>query len=339
MKIITSTLFAIFLLAAAGYGQEAGSNQVIGFGQPKNAPPGKQFLYVVDSTIGGFWRIDLADGTVFRICQSIGGNSYFDWDSKGNLYACGNRTSPDGKRTPFIQGLVNPTAIAIDSHDNLYFNEYQKHAGTYKLPLGKVTEDMLPITVIHTKDASGKVDITVPPEFKPAGLVTQMQMNVADAYSLTCDAWDNIYFTQNPEGPVWKYSPEGKVTKFGLGSSWARYACPAANGEFYHLGGDIIKGAANGQRIGWFSPSTDRNHSIAIDLDAQGNLYEAQPSHALDKPTQLDEQGTPVDLEHRGIIYKYTPDGRRSVLGYVGFKPWGIRVMPKNKYPTIKPAE
>ena len=49
MKIITSTLIAMFLLAAAGYGQETGPSQVIGFGQPNNAP-GKQFLYVVEST-------------------------------------------------------------------------------------------------------------------------------------------------------------------------------------------------------------------------------------------------------------------------------------------------
>ena len=289
-----------------------------------------------------FWRVDIADGTVSKVCDGIGGGCYFDWDSKGNIYGNGGiRTSPDGKKTPFIKGFLNCIPVAIDSHDNLYISDYNKAPRTYKIPLNKVTDDMLPIVATYQKDGSGKVDITVTPDFKPAGLVIEMQKNVGDAYSFNCDAWGNCYFTQNGKNIIWKYSPEGKVRQLGLGAAWARYACPDANGEFFHLGFDIIKVAANGQRIGMFAPATDLNHSVAIDLDAQGNLYQSQPSEFTHKQgvTTYDEKGTPLDPESRGIIYKYTPDGRRSVLAYVGLKPFGVRIMPKNKYPLTKPAE
>jgi|GEM_PF-2858392 len=332
MKIITSTLFAMFLLAASSYGQMTGYGQV--------NVPGKQFLYVMDSSGRGFFRIDTTDGTVTKISDLAG--QHFDWDSKGNLYTSGGhvtRISPDGKITPFIK-FDNSWSIAIDSHDNLYTAENNKHDRTYKVQLSKITDDMLPITVTHPKDASGKVDLDAEPDIKPAGAMIVMQNNVSDAYSFWCDAWDNCYFTQNGKNIIWKYSPEGKVSKFGLAAIWARAGCPDANGEFYHLGGEIVKVATNGQRIGMFAPATDMDHPFAIDLDAQGNLYESTPTYfkAVRGVTKCDATGTPLDVKLRGLIYKYTPDGERSVI-YCGASPFGIRIFPKNKYPTSKPAE
>jgi len=344
MKIITSTLVAMFLLAASGYGQETLPYKTTGYGQIN--VPGKQFLYVLESRGPGFFRIDITDGTVTRVGEC--GGMTFDWDSKGNLYTVAGpvtKISPDGKRTPFIKGFGMCIGIAIDSHDNLYTSEYNKHDRTFKIPLSKITDDMLPITVTHPKDASGKENLEVDADIKPEGAKEAMiilQRNVPDSYSFWCDAWDNCYFTQNGPQIIWKYSPEGKVSRFGYGAYWARAGCPDANGEFYHLGGDIVKVATNGLRIGMFAPSADLNHPCSIDLDAQGNLYQGQPCHVMfdqKNPPKRDATGTPLDINQRGIIYKYTPDGRRSVLAYCGTNPFGIRMFPKNKFPTVKPAE
>lgn len=325
MKRIFSTLVVLSLTVTAVFGQaKAGETQ---------------FLYTVDSAGGTIFKVNLADGSS-EVLAKGGGNVSLDFDSKGNIYTAGGhilRTSPDGTTTKtFLKGLTMAFALVIDSKDNLYFADYQgKNCRTWKVPLGKVTDDMLPITVTY-KDKEQKQD----PDIRPEGLLVQVHCLLGNPYGLSCDAYDNVYMTQLTTSypSFWKYTPEGKVSEGGWGSNWPRLVIPNADGGFTALGGPIVKVAPNGLRIGVFAPATDFHHSTGMAFDEQGNLYQPNPPAHGEQPVDWTIT-EPKDPECRSYIYKYTPDGRRSVIARMGRALWGVRIIPKTKNPTTKPAE
>jgi len=326
MKAISLTFIVVFAYAYTGYAQTHAEE--------------KQCLYTIDASCGKVYKVDIETGK-YSMFVGNGPGVSLDFDSKGNLYRVGGlveKVSPDGKRVKkFLVGLKMDLAVAIDSEDNLYTAEYyQKNSRVFKIPLKKVTDDMLPITVMYKDN-----DLAEQPTFKPEGLVTVIQDKVVYPYGLSIDAYDNVYMTRlnSVEFPsFYKYTPEGKVSPFGWGASWPRNVCIDANGEFYAIGHNIVKISSKGRRIGAFAPCTDFHHSIGIDLDANGNLYQAN-ARIAEKPGPLATDGTPVNPDERGAIYKYTPDGRRTVVTLVGCKLFGVRIMPKNKYPTTRPME
>ena len=288
------------------------------------------------------FRINLADPKyTVEVVGKAGANVSLDFDSKGNIYAAGgdiSRTTPNGKTNKkFLTGLTMGFACVMDSKDNLYFADYQgKNCRTWKVPVNKVTDDMLPIKVTY-KDKDHEQD----PDIRPAGLLVQVHNFKGAPYGLSCDAFDNVYMTRlssTAYPTFWKFTPEGKVSEVGWGSNWPRQAIINADGSFTTLGGPIMKVSKGGLRIGMFGPATDFHHSTNISFDDQGNLYQANPPEKAEKVTDWNDPN-PKNPEFRSHVYKYTPDGERSEIARVGRALWFAMVYPKAKYPTSKPAE
>jgi formylglycine-generating enzyme required for sulfatase activity len=300
----------------------------------------QQYLYALDATGGTIFKINLADPEYkVEVLGSAGANVSLDFDSKGNIYAAGgtiSKRTPDGKTKPFLTGLRMGFACVIDSKDNLYFADYQKkNCRTWKIPLNKVTDDMLPITVTY-KDEDQEQD----PDIKPAGLLIQVHNLKGNPYGLSCDAYDNVYMTRlSSDFPsFYRFTPEGKVSEGGWGSNWPRQVIINADGSFTALGGPIMKVSKGGLRIGMFAPDIDFHHSTSISFDDHGILYQATPPAKAEKVTDWNDPN-PKDPEFRSHVYKYTPDGERSEIARMGRNLWFSMVYPKTKYPTTKPAE
>jgi hypothetical protein len=315
---------------------------------PTPAEPAKsgrqQYLYALDSLQCTIFKINLADGK-WEVFRDGPANVSMDFDSKGNIYGAGgdiSKISPDGKtRKKFLTGLIMGFACVIDSKDNLYFSDYMaKNARTWKLPLDKVTDDMLPITVTY-KDKDQEQD----PNIKPAGLLTEVHImkDLRLPYGLSCDAFDNVYLTRlSGDYPTfWKITPEGKVSVGGWGSDWPRKVIINADGSFTALGGSIMKISKSGLRTGMFAPAIDFHHSTSISYDEQGNLWQATPPEKAEKINWTDPNlgRSATDQELQSRIYKYTPDGERSEIARLGRATWFSMVYPKTKYPLTKPTE
>jgi len=319
-------------------------------GQTKDGK--QQYLYTVDSSGGAVYKVNLADGTVECLCKT-GPNVSVNIDSKGNLYAFGGfaarKTPGDDKMKPFLTGLTVAFSSVIDSKDNLYFGDYMgRQCRVWKIPLNKVTEDMLPFTVTY-KDEPGKPWHIEDPDIKPAGVVVQVDNFSHQPYGFSCDAYDNIYIGNNAghqygdpdpdtNAYITKITPEGKVTRSNQGSQGVNTIIANADGGFAAIGGAIFMYTKNFKRIGMFAPGVDNHHSRGLAYDEQGNLYQANPPAKGEDPIDRSSP-TPKDPKCRSSIYKYTPDGRRSVLATLGRSTWFCAIYPRTQYPRTKPAE
>ena len=286
--------------------------------------PEKQYLYCSDFGTGSLFKVDPDTGAAVVYA---GGNVGISFDSKGNLYNQSSRFAPGGGAgIVYLTGVMNPMPLTIDSYDNLYIAEYINHYGrVWKIPLKSLTDDMLPIKFTYL-DKEAKIE----PIITPRGIATVMQDHQTWLYGLTADAFGNVYSQPLSDGPFYKYHPSGKVTEVGHSGPWPRTTTIDANGDFYNIGFYITKISKNGDRIGMFAPGIDFNHSMGLTFDNQGNLYQTNgaPGH-----TREEQMG-------HGIVFKYTPDGRRIVLNdHIGLCPAFIVTWPRTQFPLKDPAK
>ena len=306
----------------------------------------KQYLYTVDSAGGTVYKVDLADGSV-EILSHGGPNVSVAIDSKGNIYTAGGsnlgrKAAGSDKMLPFLKGLSMGFGSVMDSKDNYYFGDYiGKNCRIWKLPVNKVANDMLPFILTY-KDPPKTAFHDEDPDITPAGVVIQVDNFTHNPYGMSCDAYDNIYVANNPynglrepgfisHGYITKITPKGKVTRFDTGQGYGvNLAIANASGGLTMFEGVIFEATSDCKPIGIFAPGIDNHHSRGIAYDEQGNLYQSNPP---------EKKGDPKDPECMTHIYKYTPDGRRSVLANFGRSCWFCDIYPRTQYPRIKPAE
>ena len=299
MRSTVAALVAVFLLAAVGNGKPEHEEQ--------------QFAYTGDFHAGYVYRIDLADGAFSRYTPGQLPGGGLDFDSHGDLFCVeGNailEVSPDGKTVvPFVEGLKNGLGLAVDSMDNVCCTEYLNKTGkVYRFRQPKAPAD-LPIKISYLDDAGKDYRIT------PEGSGTAIDDGLTLPYGLFGDAHGNIYVNMLGNH-VYKYTQSGEKIDMGQGAGWGRTAVVDAHGDLYSTGFNIIK-VSNGQAVGMFAPGTDFRHSVGIALDSEGNVY----------------QGNPGEGTGNGTVFKYTPDGRRSVFArHVGDSPFWIAMWPRTK--------
>ena len=313
---------------------------------PAGSAAETEYLYTGDFQTGEIHKISTADGSyecfIKREEGKGGTGGGCEFDSHGNLFSIHGRTvvkiTPDKTVTVVVTGLGNGFDMTVDSNDNLILGEYT-FASTPKGPVavGKLFKveaknlvpKKLPIKIEYEKDAAGKPNYekcTVTPE----GSVTELD-NTYPPYGLSYDRNGNVY-AQRLCGPFFKYDAAGKKTqlcKTAL-TYWQRTPLMDANGAFYVFGGEIAKVTPDGRLVARMAPGSGWNHSVGIVIDSKGNMYQTNPGHM---------DGNRV-VVYPGVMYKYTPDGQRSVLcDHVGVAPFWIAIWPRVKFPVDKPKQ
>ena len=302
-----------------------------------------QYIYCGDYHNGNIYKMSTADGSyecfISRKEVPRGTSLGLEFDSHGNLYSTGGGTivkiAPDKKVTVIATGLDNSTALTMDSNDNLYVCEYADgHNGRlFRIDAKTLSSGNLPIKMEHAKDASGKTDYTKY-TITPEGAMKECPGDFNDKcapYGLSYDKNGNVYFIRLGF-PFYKYDPTGnRITMSKSGKSqtyWQRNAIMDANGDFYAFGHDIAKVTADGRVIARMTVGLNWHHSVAIVMDSKNNIYQGNPMPTF-KPNA-----------NEAVMYKYTPDGQRSVLNdHFGGAPFFLAIWPRAKFPDDKPTK
>jgi len=301
-----------------------------------------EYLYTGDFQTSEIHKISTADGSyecfVKRVEGKGGTGAGCEFDSHGNLFSIHGpnvvKITPDKTVTVILTGLGNGFDMTVDSNDNLILGEYAyaadgPHGKLFKVEAKNLVPDKLPIKIEYAKDASGKPDYdkyTITPE----GSMTALDGTLTP-YGMSYDRNGNVY-VQRLCGPFFKYDAPGKKTqmcKTAL-TYWQRTPLMDANGDFYVFGGEISKVTPDGRVIARMAPGYGWNHTVGIVIDSKGNMYQTNPGHV---------DGNRV-VVYPGVMYKYTPDGQRSVLcDHVGVAPFWIAIWPRAKFPADNPTK
>ncbi len=291
-----------------------------------------EYLYTGDFQTTEIHKINTADGNYECFIKNgqgkngTGGGCEFD--SHGNLFSIHGGTvvkiTPDKQVTVVVTGLGNGFDMTVDSNDNLILGDYtyldgKPYGKLFKVEAKNLVPDKLPIKIAYEKDAAGKPNYnkyTVTPE----GSITELDGSYPP-YGLTYDNDGNVY-SQRLCGPFFKYDASGKKTQMceQALTYWQRIALMDANGDFYVFGQDIVKMTPDGRAIARMAPGHGFSHAVGIVIDSKGNMFQPDP--------------------HRdgklGLLWKYTPDGQRSLVrDHMGIAPFWIAIWPRAKFPAI----
>lgn len=295
-----------------------------------------EYLYTGDFQTTEIHKISTADGSYecfVKNGQGKGGTGGgCEFDSHGNLFSIHGSTvvkiTPDKQVTVIVTGLANGFGMTVDSNDNLILGEYAyldgvAHGKVFKVEAKNLVPEKLPIKIAYAKDAAGKPNYdqyTITPE----GSMTALDGSLTP-YGMTYDNNGNVY-VQRLCGPFFKYDPSGKKTQMceKALTYWQRLAIMDANGDFYVFGQDIVKVSADGRAIARMAPGHGFVHAVGLAIDSKGNIYQTDPHHD----------------GKMGLLYKYTPDGQRSLMrDHLGISPFWIAIWPRATFPSTQPTK
>jgi len=300
-----------------------------------------EYIYTGDYYTGQIHKISTADGSyecfITRKEVLRGTSLGLEFDSHKNLYSTGGgkvvKIAPDKTVTEIVTGFGNSVPLTVDSNDNLYVGDYLVPGYLFRIDAKTLATEKLPIKLEYAKDASGKQDsskYTITPEGAMKACPGE-RAEMSSSYGLNYDKNGNVYFTRLGY-PFCKYDSTGsriKMSKTGKAQTyWQRGAIMDMNGDFYAFGMDIAKTTPDGRVIARMTVGLDWHHSVAIVMDTKGNIYQGNQSINPDK-TVMD-----------GLLYKYTPDGQRSVwCDHCGRAPFYLAIWPRVKFPADKPTK
>ena len=232
------------------------------------------------------------------------------------------KITPNGTATVFYTGQGAGAGLAFDKNGNLYTAHGDR--------IDKVTPDGKGTTFVTgiknafglTVDSLGNIYCTEYQEkvgavykFTPDGTKSTLDSGLTWPYGLSSDSNGNVYLAVLGNH-FWKYTQTGEKSDMGPLAGWGRTAIIDLQGNFYTLGYNITK-VSNGHSVGMFAPGIDFEHPVGLAIDNSGNLYQSSCA------------------EKEGVIYKYTPDGRRSIFTHIaGTSPFWLAFYP----PTILPV-
>jgi len=299
-----------------------------------------EYIYTGDFQTGEIHKINTADGSYECFIKGRDGKGGTgggcEFDSHGNLFSIHGgyvvKITPDKTVTVVVTGLGNGFDMTVDSNDNLILGDYT-YASTpkgavavgklFKVEAKNLVPEKLPIKIEYEKDAAGKWNFDKC-TFTPEGSVTELD-NTYPPYGMSYDRNGNVY-VQRLCGPFFKYDAAGKKTQMceRALTYWQRTPIMDAHGDFYVFGFDILKVTPDGRAIARMAPGHGFVHAVGIVIDSKGNLWQADPH----KDGNL------------GLLYKYTPDGQRSLVrDHVGQSPFWIAIWPRAKFPVTEPAK
>ena len=296
-----------------------------------------EYLYTGDFQTTEIHKINTADGSYecfIKAGQGKGGTGGgCEFDSHGNLFSIHGGTvvkiTPDKTVTVIVTGLGNGFDMTVDSNDNLILGDYtydsaaHAHGKLFKVEAKNLVPENLPIKIEYEKDAAGKPNYDKC-TFTPEGSVTELDSGYPP-YGMTYDRNGNVY-VQRLCGPFFKYDPSGKKTQMCKRALtyWQRLGIMDAHGDFYVFGAEITKVSSDGRAIARMAPGHGFVHAVGLAIDSKGNIWQTDP--------------------HRdgklGLLWKYTPDGQRSLVrDHLGTSPFWIAIWPRAKFPVTEPVK
>jgi len=303
---------------------------------PAGSAAETEYLYTGDFQTLEIHKVSTADGsyecfiTNAQGKQGTGGGCEFD--SHGNLFSTHGhnvvKITPDKTVTVVVTGLGNGFDMTVDSNDNLIIGDYSFGDGRpfgklFKVEAKNLVPENLPLKIEYEKDAAGKPNYAKC-TITPAGSITELDSGYPP-YGISYDKNGNVY-AQQLCGPFYRYDAAGKKTQMCKRSLtyWQRMATMDANGDFYVFGQDISKVTPDGRLIARMAPGHGFVHPVGITIDSKGNIWHMDPH----------PDG------NLGLLYKYTPDGQRSLIrDHVGKSPFWIGMWPRVKFPVTEPAK
>jgi sugar lactone lactonase YvrE len=211
--------------------------------------------------------------------------------ASGTIY----KFAPDGTRSTFATGLVNPYGLAFDSAGNLFAGDFL--GGTiYKFapdgtPSTFATGLLAPIGLAF--DSAGNIfeadsDSGTINKFAPDGTRSTFATGRYPV-GLAFDSAGNLFEGDLMANTIYKFAPDGTQSTFATGLYPVGLAFDSADNLFAADDATIYKFAPDGTR----STFATGLHPFGLAFDSAGNLFAT---------------------EFTGTIYKFAPDGTRSIF-------------------------